>query len=282
MAATGTIEHFTYRDLKIFYKKVGSGKPIIFLHNGGNSHIIWNHQLEYFSGSHACYAFDLPGYGMSVNPDARFPLSLYVSFLEEFITSKILAPVTLVGNCIGSATSLTYAMKKPDNVEKLILFNILTKQTVWDGSWGIFFKLTEPVPSLRQSLRKGFGNWIIPKPMAHYSVVSQFGDRGYRDPEFIKELKKLYSQKGQLGALIDILANIELFVPMDNFAIPENFPHTLVIWGEKNRVLPVKAGQDLCEKLKPQSMEVIKGGGHVVMHELHQEVNTLIGKWISD
>ena len=156
------MEYFTYKDLKIFYKNVGSGKPIIFLHNGGNSHIIWNHQLGYFSGSHTCYAFN----------------------------------------------------------------------------------------------------------------------RGYRDPEFITELKENYSRRGQLGALIDILADIESFTPMDNFEIPQKFPETLVIWGEKNSVLPLKAGQKLCAKLKPHRFEVIKGGGHVVMHELHQEVNALIDKFI--
>jgi pimeloyl-ACP methyl ester carboxylesterase len=280
MTAQGTIEDFTYKDLKIFYRKAGSGKPIIFLHNGGNSHIIWNHQLDYFSGSHTCYAFDLPGYGMSANPDARFPLELYTSFLDEFIAQKKLAPLTLVGNCVGSATSLTYAMKKPENVERLILFNILTKKTVWDGSWGIFFKMTESAPSLREFLHKAFGKWIIPKPVAHYSVVSQFGNKGYRDPDFIRDLKKNYSRKGQLGALIDILADIESFVPMDNFEIPQIFPETLVIWGEMNRVLPMRAGQQLCAKLKPHKMEVIKGGGHVVMHELHQEVNMVVDNFL--
>jgi len=217
---------------------------------------------------------------MSANPDARYPLELNTSFLDEFITSRNLAPVTLVGNCVGSATSLTYAMKKPENVDKLILFNILTKQTVWDGSWGIFFKLTAPAPSLRQLLHKGFDNWIIPKPVAHYSVVTQFGNRGYRDPEFVIELKKNYSRKGQLGALIDILADIESFTQMDNFEIPQQFTETLVIWGDKNCVLPVKAGKVLCAKLRPYRMEIIKGGGHVVMHELHEEVNALIDKFI--
>jgi pimeloyl-ACP methyl ester carboxylesterase len=178
MVMQGQIEDFTYKGMKIFYRKAGSGKPIVFLHNGGNSHIIWDRQLDYFSSSHTCYAFDLPGYGMSVNPNARFPLGLYTSFLDEFITSRKLAPVTLVGNCVGSATSLTYAMKKPENVDKLILFNILTKATVWDGFWGIFFKLTTPAPSLRPLLRKAFGNWIIPKPIANFSVATQFGTRG--------------------------------------------------------------------------------------------------------
>ena len=274
------MEAFTYKNLKIFYKKTGSGKPMIFLHNGGNSHIIWDHQVEYFSRTHTCYAFDLPGYGMSVNPDIRYPLELYTSFLDAFIAGQNLAPVTLVGNCIGSATSLTYAMKKPDNVARLVLFNILTQKTVWDGTWGIFFKLTAPVPKMRELLHNGFGNWKIPQPVAHYSVVSQFGDRGYRDPDLIKALKKHYSQKGQIGALIDILADIESFGPMDNFEIPAKFPGTLVIWGEKNKVLPAKAGQILCERLKPRKLEIIKGGGHVVMHELHQEIDDILKEFI--
>ena len=74
-----------------------------------------------------------------------------------------------------------------------------------------------------------------------------------------EELKKLYRQKGQLGAVIDILVDIESFVPMDNFEIPKKFPPTLVIWGEKNRILPLKAGQKLCETLKPYKFGVIKG-----------------------
>jgi pimeloyl-ACP methyl ester carboxylesterase len=275
------MEEFTFRHLKIFYKKVGSGKPIIFLHNGGNSHIIWNRQLDLFSGSHTCYAFDLPGYGMSVNPDARFPLELYTDFLDAFIAKENLAPVTLVGNCVGSATSLTYAMKKPENVDKLILFNILTKRTVWDGMLGIFFKLTAPAPSLRPILRKWFGNWVVPKFAAPFFITTQFGNRGYRDPDFVNGLKKLYSLKGPLGALTDIMVDIKSFMPMDNFEIPQTFPQTLVIWGEKNRILPVVSGQQLCAGLKPSKFEIIKGGGHVVMHELHQEVNQLMDGFIN-
>lgn len=193
------MEAFTYKNLQILYKKTGNGKPMIFLHNGGNSHIIWDHQVEYFSRTHTCYAFDLPGYGMSVNPDIRYPLEIYTSFLDAFIAGQNLAPVTLVGNCIGSATSLTYAMKNPDNVARLVLFNILTRKTVWDGTWGIFFKLTAPVPKMRELLHNGFGNWKIPQPVAHYSVVSQFGDRGYRDPDLIKALKNTTVRKGSLA-----------------------------------------------------------------------------------
>lgn len=273
-------EYFHYRDLKVFYRKKGSGQPVIFLHNGGNSHIIWDHQVDYFSRSHACYAFDLPGYGLSANPAATYPLSLYTSFLDEFVISKKLAPVILVGNCVGSATSLSYAMKKPENVDKLILFNILTRQTVWNGLLGVFFKLTAHAPGMRMRLRKWFGNWTVLQFMAGISIAVQFGNRGERDAEFVEALKKNYSLKGPMGALLDILIDIESFVPMDHFTIPESFPRILVIWGGKNRILPWKDGRKLCASLKPHRLEVIGGGGHVVMHELHEEVNAIMDEHI--
>ena len=134
--------------------------------------------MDYFSGSRTCYAFDLPGYGMSVNPYAKFPLKLYTNFLDEFITRKKLAPVTLVGNCVGSATALTYAMQKPENVDNLILFNVLTKATVWNGLYGIFFKLTALAPAMRPRLRKWFGNWVPPRFVGAFSVIPSMAPEG--------------------------------------------------------------------------------------------------------
>jgi hypothetical protein len=34
--------------------------------------------------------------------------------------------------------------------------------------------------------------------------------------------------------------------------------------------------REICARLKPRKTEVIKGGGHVVMHELHEEINILM------
>ncbi|MBF0395952.1 MAG: alpha/beta hydrolase, partial [Desulfobacterales bacterium] len=143
------MECFDYNGLKIYYKKIGSGRPVIFLHNGGNSHVIWERQISFLSDSHECYAFDLPGYGMSANPGIRYSLSLYTGFLDEFLLRSSLGPVTLVGNCIGSAIALRYAIEKPINVDRLVLFHILSKSTVRDGMIGPVFRATELIPTLR-------------------------------------------------------------------------------------------------------------------------------------
>ena len=274
------MECFQYNDMSIYYKRVGKGKPVIFLHNGGNSHVIWERQISLLSDSHECFAFDLPGYGMSANPDVRYSLGLYTGFLDAFLVQSGMAHVTLVGHCIGSAISLRYAMEKTERVARIVLFNVLTKATVRAGMLGLLFKATAPFPGVRRFVRETFGDFTIPKIIGDYSINVQFGSRGEKSQALISQLQQVYRQKGQLGALADILADIESFDPLDHFEIPPGFPETMVIWGEENRILPYTAGKKLTNTLKPHRFVPIHGGGHLVMHELSDEINPILSGFI--
>ena len=194
--AAAKMERVDFRGMDVWYRRAGAGKPLLFLHNGGNSHIIWQRQLQHFAASHECFAFDLPGYGKSVNLSMRYSLQFYVDFLREFMTQMGIEKVTLVGNCVGSAISLSHAIEQPESVERLILFNILTKATVWDGILGPFFKLTAPVPFMRPLLKSTFGGIRSPAVVSRYSVAKQYGNKSVRDPRLDAELCALYRQKG--------------------------------------------------------------------------------------
>lgn len=280
--AVGKMERVDFRGMDVWYRRAGSGKPLLFLHNGGNSHIIWQRQLHHFATFHECFAFDLPGYGRSVNMRMKYSLQFYVDFLRQFLARMGIAQVTLVGNCIGSAVSLSYAIEQPENVERLILFNILTKATIQDGILGPFFKLTAPVPFVRPLLKSTFGGITPPAIISRYSVARQYGNKSVRDPHLDAELCALYGQKGQVGALADILVDINSFDRLDRFRLPDGFPPTLVLWGEDNHVLPCPAGRRLVEMLHPSRFEVIAGAGHLVMHETAATVNALIDAFLAE
>jgi len=280
--AAAKMERVDFRGMDVWYRRAGAGKPLLFLHNGGNSHIIWQRQLQHFAASHECFAFDLPGYGKSVNLSMRYSLQFYVDFLREFMTQMGIEKVTLVGNCVGSAISLSHAIEQPESVERLILFNILTKATVWDGILGPFFKLTAPVPFMRPLLKSTFGGIRSPAVVSRYSVAKQYGNKSVRDPRLDAELCALYRQKGQVGALADILVDINSFDRLDRFRMPEGFPPTIVLWGEDNHVLPCPAGRRLVGMLRPRRFEVIAGAGHLVMHESAEAVNTLIDVFLAE
>lgn len=267
---------FDYQGNRVHYQAVGSGPPLLFLHNGGSSHAIWQRQLDHFAGTRECIAFDLPGYGESPSFGAKHTLGGYVDLLSAFIDEMKLGPVSLVGNCVGSAISLTYAIRHPGRVRKLVLFNILTSRTIRGGSYGRIFRLTEPFPRLRPALRGASKGLVIPSLIRARAVRSQLAAAS-ADPDRLEaELLQLFRRKEQLASLADILVDIDAFRKLDEFEIPKAFPESLVIWGEDNQVLPLAEGRTLVATLKPHRFCSIAGGGHLAMHECASEVNALL------
>lgn len=255
--------------------------PLLFLHNGGASHKIWERQVAYFADRYECFSFDLPGYGASADPALRYPLQSYVDFLEAFTSAKKISNLTLIGNCIGSAISLSYAMRNPLSVDRLVLFNLLTNATVRDGELAYIFNATERLPALRPILRSLLGSLPVPAIAAKMCAMMQYGDGGDRDPELRSHLISLYHQKGQMKALAEILIDVDSFRKLDEFAVSPNFPNVLLIWGASNRILRCRGGRELASRLKPQRFEVIAGAGHLPMHESAGEVNHIIDEFLS-
>ena len=44
---------FRFRGHDVYYRREGSGPPMVFLHNGGTSHRIWEPLLERYRADHA-------------------------------------------------------------------------------------------------------------------------------------------------------------------------------------------------------------------------------------
>src|SRR5277367_558761 len=122
-----------FRGHKIWYRETGSGHPMLFLHNGGNDHRIWDRQVECFSKTNRVIVVDHLGHGQSDCPSIDYTLPLFTEQVAALVEQLSLAPVTLVGHCIGGAMSLNYARSHPANVHALVLFNIATEGTLCAG-----------------------------------------------------------------------------------------------------------------------------------------------------
>ena len=276
-----TEEYFDHNG-RICYYTGGRGEPLIFLHNGGNDHRIWDHQMERFVRSRRVFALDLPGYGKSADPDARFECTLdfYTGILEDFIRLKKLRHPVLVGNCLGSAMSLSLAMKKPEMIGGLVLFNILSPTTLAGGIFGPLYKMTRRSTRFEKVMRSLSGRLVAPGPVRGCSLRLQYGKGTPRDPGFGRHVRSLYARKGQLRALYGLVCNMNTFEDLERADFGGDFPPVLVIWGGRNRVLPLKAGSRVYESKEPAGFRVFRDAGHLVMRECCDEVNGLMGGFL--
>jgi 4,5:9,10-diseco-3-hydroxy-5,9,17-trioxoandrosta-1(10),2-diene-4-oate hydrolase len=112
--------------LDIHYHEAGSGAPVVFIHGSGpGASGFSNFKLNYpvFAGAgFRVIVPDLPGYGLSSKPaEAHYTLDFFVAALHETLTALGISRCILLGNSLGGAIALKYALDYPDTVEKLIL-----------------------------------------------------------------------------------------------------------------------------------------------------------------
>lgn len=111
---------------RIHYHDAGSGQPVIFLHGAGAGASGYSN----FKGNYPAFAAagfraivpDMPGYGLSTKPDLdQYDLDLFVRGINGLVDTLGLRDIVLLGNSLGGAVALGYALAYPDDVSRLIL-----------------------------------------------------------------------------------------------------------------------------------------------------------------
>lgn len=272
---------FEFKDYTIKYEESGKGEPIIFLHNGGTSHTIWDDVIDSLP-NYKSFALDLLGYGESSKFEGSDDILQHVEILETFIQLKKLKHITLVGNCMGSAISLTYAMRHQDNVKALVLLNPLTYNTFAEGNLGLFLKLRRDLPVLSKPIYNLVGKFKLNNFVSKLSLKTQFGSIGRaKHLENKENLCACFTAEGQMGSLMGTLDDLVNYVIIDQYTPTKDFPPICTIWGLENNILSVKAGKKLNEKLQPKREEFLAGCGHLLMMEKPDEVANIINEFIA-
>jgi pimeloyl-ACP methyl ester carboxylesterase len=105
----------------IFWREVGAGLPIIFLHGTWNEGSQWVPTMELLSREFHCLTPDLLGFGESETPDIHYSIDLQVECLAEFIDTLRLENVYLVGHSLGGWVAASYALKYPERSLGVVL-----------------------------------------------------------------------------------------------------------------------------------------------------------------
>lgn len=119
---------FTDSSPKIFYKKVGNGKPLILLHGNKENHTIFNKLIDALKDKFTIYALDSRGHGKSDSARTFHYHDMADDVLRLIDELKLINPC-FYGFSDGGIVGIICAIKKPYIFEKMILSgaNITTK-----------------------------------------------------------------------------------------------------------------------------------------------------------
>ncbi|AFZ82868.1 alpha/beta fold hydrolase [Candidatus Kinetoplastidibacterium crithidiae] len=108
---------------KLYYNKIGKGKPIVMVHGSLCDSRYWKKQIDVFSSFFEVYSINLRHYWPNdCNSNyENFSVKQHSNDLITFIKKIIDRPVYLLGHSRGGAISIETAIKEPSIVDKLIL-----------------------------------------------------------------------------------------------------------------------------------------------------------------
>lgn len=237
---------FNYRNIAVSYEKLGTGKPMIFLHGWGVSGEVMLPLAKQFSGTHTCYLIDLPGFGKTPPPATGWNVSDYADMVEAFIKEQLNELTNLLVHSFGGRIALKLCARP--NAPQMIDNVLIT------GGAGM-----KPKRSTTYYLKKYAAKGL----KAPFQVLPQ------KQKE--KSLQKLRGTKlwKRLGSSDYTKLNgvmREVFVQTVTEYLEPCLPNiqneVLLLWGRDDASTPVYQGKRMEEGIKNAALVVIENAGH--------------------
>lgn len=108
-------------DIQLHFIEQGQGQPLILLHGNGESCDYFEHQIPYFSKDYRVIAIDTRGHGQSPRGEKPFTIAQFAEDLHDFMDESDIEKAVLLGFSDGGNIALTFALKYPERVDKMIL-----------------------------------------------------------------------------------------------------------------------------------------------------------------
>jgi esterase len=109
--------------MKLFYRKTGTGNPVLLLHGLFGSADNWSTIANGLKDSGQIYLLDMRNHGRSPHSNI-FDYEVMVEDIYEFLADLNLRQVSLVGHSMGGMTAMKFALNYAHRVDKLVVIDI--------------------------------------------------------------------------------------------------------------------------------------------------------------
>lgn len=239
---------------------VGGSTPIVLIHGTGSSLHTFDGWSERLRSDYRVVRMDLPGYGLTGPfPNRDYSIENYVDFIQHFLSARGIEKCILGGNSLGGHIAWRFAVKYPDNVDKLILIDASGYPTR-ANSVPVAFKIAQ-IPVI-----KNIFTYITPRFIARASVENVYADRNKVTEPLVDRYFELTLMEGNRQAFID-----RFDAKQDTSAylkIKTIRQRSLVLWGAEDNLIPKEIAYEFHKDLPNDTLVIIEDVGHVPMEEL--------------
>lgn len=255
------------REIAVLIAGPGSGRKLVFVHGLGGSQSTWQVVLGALADRYRVIALDLPGHGDSDKSDPGsidYGVAGLARAIGEVLESLQLDAAILVGHSLGGAVALQMALEPSARVRGLVLID---SAGLGEEIAGELLDLMshEPGPSTARGLLELFfeDKGLVLDRGVDEMAAMQSADGAWRAQQAVAAAA--FANGVQQDGLGDRLSDVR---------IP-----TLVLWGERDRVIPLHHATAALTRLPDVTLRVLPGIGHVPQVEAAPTVATSIDRF---
>jgi pimeloyl-ACP methyl ester carboxylesterase len=260
---TATLDHRSVRlhGREVAYVVGGEGPTVLLIHGIGGDWRTWEPVLDGLAREHHVVAVDLPGHGRSTKGAGDYSLGALATTLRDLGGALGIERATVVGHSLGGGIAMQFAYQFPERCERLVLVSsgglgpdvgLVLRLATLPGS-ELFLSLVAPAARSLVNLAAGAGRLLrvhATPDTEHYAhAFAALADPDTR-AAFLGTLRGVVGTRGQL---VDA---------RDRLYLAQHMP-TLIVWGERDAVLPVDHGHAAQQAMPGSRLEIFENAGHL-------------------
>lgn len=220
------------------YRVLGEGPPVVLVHGLSGSSRWWRRNLRALTRRHQVYALDLSGYG-SARRQRALSVRESAALIADWLEAEGLQRITLIGHSMGGHICIRVAAGHPQRIENLVLVcaSGLLKASAYRTALNL--------PRALITGRKRF----VPRILTDALLAGPLN---------------LWRSASDL--LKDSVQD----------CLPLITARTLVVWGERDALVPLQLGELLARSIAGARLEIIPHAGHVVMVDAPEAFNAAV------
>jgi pimeloyl-ACP methyl ester carboxylesterase len=247
--------------------------PLLLIHGTSSSLRTWDGVTAQLKNQYRIIRFDLPGFGLTgPNPNRDYSTSYYNQVIDSLLSALHVSRVIIVGNSLGGSIATQYAIYQPAKVRGLVLVDAAGLPPAKKTTGAIGFKLAQ-MPVINRLL-----TIITPRELVKKSLQDAYGDIGKVTDSLTTQYFDMLTREGNRQALIDRMRQ-GWQVTDSNFLTKVEAP-TLIVWGSKDRLIPVENAELFQQKIKNSQVHIWENLGHVPMEEDPGAFSDILRKWV--
>ena len=231
---------------------------IVLMHGSGLTHIVWSlHEQFYASQGFNVLSVDFPGHGNSEGPSLK-SIEEISGWIKSLMFKTDVSKVIIIGHSQGCLAGIDFASRYPELIDKLVLVA---------GSYRI--PVNQDLIDLAEA---GDERAVL--------LMMKWGYEGSKAFIGGNPVKKIINSSREIREVLAVDLKVCNNYKNGEESLKKIDCPTLCIFGDLDKMVPVKIGLKMSEQIKNSETKIISDCGHMIIFEKAFEMRKLVKEFI--